>query len=333
MKRSLRAVSCAAAITFAALILSGCGKTNTPQSSQPEKLTLQLHWIPDSHQLGFWTALDKGIYKKNGLDVTVRPGGLDANPIKDALSGAADIGQVGGIEQVCIAISEGLPLKAIASIHRESPHALISLSSKPIQQPSDFKGKTIAVAYGDTAEVLLKSYMAKAGISESSVRLVPFKFDLTPLLSGQVDAVTGFSTGQPATIEKLGKTPVVLLYSTAGISSYGYSLVASEETLKKREGAIDKFLKSSREGWEYAFSHPNEAISLFEKRFGGSVDEGLAHRELELIKPLMLNQSGKLSTWKLEEERVSGVLRFLRNQGQLKKEISAPSIYNNSYTE
>lgn len=333
MKRSLLAVGFAAAITSAALILTGCGKTDAPQSSVLEKLTLQLHWIPDSHQLGFWTALDKGLYKNNGLDVTVRSGGLDANPIKDALSGAADIGQVGGVEQVCIAVSEGLPVKAIASIHRETPHALISLSSKPIQGPSDFKGKTIAVAYGDTAEVLLKSYMTKEGVSESSVKLVPFKFDLTPLLSGQVDAITGFSTGQPAIIEKLGKTPVVLAYSTAGVSSYGYTLVASEKTLEKRGAAIDKFLKSSREGWEYAFSHPDEAISLFKKRFGDSVDEKLSRRELELIKPLMLSQSGKLSTWKLEDERVSGVLKFLHNQGQLKKDIAAASISNNTHTE
>lgn len=321
------------AIAMVVLSLAGCGKSDTPREGQPEKLTLQLHWIPDTHQLGFWTALDKGIYRSAGLDVAIHPGGLDANPIKDALSGAADIGQVGGIEQVCAAVSEGLPLKAIASIHRETPHALISLSSKPIQKPSDFIGKTIAVAYGDTAEVLLKSYMTQAGVSESSVKLVPFKFDLTPLLSGQVDAITGFSTGQPATIEKLGKTPVVLSYSSMGISSYGYTLVASDATLAKKAVAVDKFLQASREGWEYAFSHPDEAISLFKKRFGNSVDEKQSHRELELIRPLMLGQNGKLSTWKLEDTRVAGVLKFLRGRGQLKQDIPAPSVFDNTHTE
>lgn len=182
------------------------------------------------------------------------------------------IGQVGGVEQVCTAVAEGLPIKAIASIHRETPHALISLSTNPILKPSDFKGKTIAVAYGDTAEVLLKSYMAQAGVSESSVKLVPFKFDLTPLLSGQVDAITGFSTGQPVSIENFGKTPVILKYSSMGISSYGYTLVASDTVLAKKSAAVERFLQASREGWEYAFLHPEEAITLFKKRFGNSRD-------------------------------------------------------------
>lgn len=332
MNKTLLRFGLTAILASAVLISTGCGK-NDASSSKAENITLQLHWIPDSHQIGFWTALDKGIYKENGLEVTVLSGGLDANPIKDALSGAADIGQVGGIEQVSIAVSEGLPLKAIASIHRETPHALISLASNPIRGPSDFMGKTIAVAYGDTAEVLLRSYMAKAGIPESSVKFVPFKFDLTPLLSGQVDAITGFSTGQPATIEKLGGSPVVLAYSTAGVASYGYTLVASDKTLEKRGATIDKFLKSSREGWDYAFKHPDEAIALFKKRFGDSVDEKLSRRELELIKPLMLSQDGNLLTWKLDGERVSGVMQFLNSQGQLKKDIPVQSIYNNSHTE
>ncbi len=316
-----------------ATVLQGCNPPAKPDADQTEKLTLQLHWIPDSHQIGFWTAVSKGIYRDNGLDVTVRPGGLDANPIKDALSGSADIGQSGGVEQVVTAVSEGLPLKAIAAIHRETPHALISLSRKPILKPADFRGKTIAVAYGDTAEILLKSYMAQAGVDESSVKLVPFKFDLTPLLSGQVDAVTGFSTGQPATIEKLGRKPVVLRYSSAGISSYGYTLVASESTIAKKPEALRHFLKASREGWEYVFAHPDEAVKLFKQRFGDAVDEKLVRRELELIKPLMVGDDGKLATWAIDAKRVQGVLKFLTDRGQLKQSVPAQTIFDDSFSK
>lgn len=315
------------------LIGGGCGKSEPESKATLERLTLQLHWIPDSHQIGFWTALDKGFYKSNGLEVVIHAGGLDANPIKDVLGGSADIGQVGGVEQVCVAASEGLPIKAIAAIHRETPHALISLSSNPIKSPSDFKGKTIAVAYGDTAELLLRSYMVAAGVDESTVKLVPFKYDLTPLLSGQVDAITGFSTGQPATLEKMGRTPVMLTYSSAGVSSYGYTLVVSDTGLKNKPIAIKKFLNVSREGWEYAFAHPEEAVSLMRKRFRDAIDEALALRELSLIEPLMVDRAGHLSTWKLDEARVDGVLGFLQERGQLKGTIAASSVYTNELTQ
>lgn len=315
------------------VLVAGCSKSGPQEAASPATLNFQMHWIPDPHQIGFWTALDKGIYKQHGLDVVVHPGGLDANPIKDVLGGTADIGQVGGVEQVGVAVSEGLPIKAIASIHRDTPHALISLSSSPIKEPADFRGKTIAVAYGDTAELLLLSYMSQAKIDTSSVKLVPFKYDLTPLLAGQVDAITGFSTGQPATLEQMGRTPVILSYASAGISSYGYTLVASNVTLQRKAASIASFMKASREGWEYSFAHPEESISLMRTRFGDAIDASLALRELALIKSLMVDQDGRLATWKLEEDRVTGVLGFLKARGQLKETVQASAIYDNSFTE
>lgn len=322
------------AIALAALA-TGCDKAQVPDASETArtKLTFQMHWIPDVHQLGFWTAVDKGIYRSYGLDVTVQAGGLDANPIKDVLSGAADIGQVGGVEQVAVAVAEGLPVTAVAAIHRESPHALISLLSNPIRGPSDLTGKTIAVAYGDTAEVLLKTYMRKAGIDQSSVTLVPFKYDLTGLLAGQVDAITGFSTAQPATIEKLGQTPVVLSYAAAGVSSYGYTLLTSNATLEAKPEAIAAFLKASREGWEYAFSHPEEAITLMKDRFGDAIDGQLAARELELIRPLMLNEAGQLASWKIQSDRLIAVLEYLRAADQLRDDVTLADIYDNTLTQ
>lgn len=334
MTRITSVVSLLVLFALVLLGISGCSKSDPQNVEQPVRLTLQLHWLPDPHQMGFWVASDLGFYKREGLDVVVHSGGLDANPIKDVLGGSADIGQVGGVEQACVAVSEGLPLKAIASIQRETPHALISLSQKPINGPSDFKGKTIAVAYGDTAELLLKSYMAEAKVDESSVTLIPFRFDLTPLLAGQVDAITGFSTAQPAMLEKLGRSPVVLSYASVGLSSYGYTLVASNEGLKNKSAAITKFLKASREGWDYAFAHPEESVALMKKRFGeGVIEEDVALRQLTLIKKLMLEPDGQLATWKLDEARVAGVLGYLQERGQLKKTVPPSSVYDNSLTE
>src|SRR5206468_86672 len=115
------------AVVAAAVILGTACNRDQPKSTEPEKITLQLHWIPDPHQAGFWVALDKGYYSDAGIDATVLPGGMDSNPIKAAVSGNADLAQVGGVEQAVTAVSEGLPVKAIAAIQRETPHALISL--------------------------------------------------------------------------------------------------------------------------------------------------------------------------------------------------------------
>jgi len=324
-------IAVAALVIVAACVGTGCNH-DKPAAGQ-EKITLQLHWIPDPHQAGFWVALDKGFYTEAGIDATVLPGGMDSNPIKAAVSGNADLAQVGGVEQAVTAVSEGLPLKAIAAIQRETPHALISLERKPIRTAADLRGKTIAVAYGDTAEILLKSFMEEQGVKESEVKMVPFKFDLSILLNGQVDAVTGFRTSQNATLEKMGQKPVVLDYSTGNISSYGYTIVASEQSLAKKGEAIKRFIEASRKGWQYTFDHPDEAMQIMKKRFGESFDVDLSKRQLSLLKPLMVDSQGKLETWDLDSKRVEGVIGFLTRRKQLKGSVNAGAVIDNTYSK
>ncbi|UCC96030.1 MAG: ABC transporter substrate-binding protein, partial [Candidatus Omnitrophota bacterium] len=223
---------------------------NTDEKPVLQPVTLRFGWIPDAHQAGFWVALDKGFYQEKGLDVMLLPGGLDSNPIREVLTEAADIGQAGGIEQVISAVSEGLPIKAIAAIHRDTPHALISLNRNPIGSEDQLTNKTIAVAHGDAAEVLLNAFVRKSGIDESKIKFVPFRFDLTPLMGGRVDAVTGFSTDQPATLESKGFHPIVLRYSSLGVSSYGYTLFCKDKTIQNKRDTVDSFVRASREGWQ-----------------------------------------------------------------------------------
>jgi len=316
------------------LFVAGCSERQENDGGTPSPLTkfsLKLHWIPDAHQLGFWVALDKGFYKQHGLEMTIYSGGMDANPIRDVINGSADIGQVGGVEQVIYAVNEGLPIKAIAAIHRRTPHALISLKGNPIRKASDIEDKTIAVAHGDTAEILLNAYIDAEGVPKESVKMVPFRYDLTPLLLGEVDAVTGFSTGQPITIKEKGEEPVVLSYEDAGITSYGYTLVASTKILKTKSSELKAFLAATRKGWGYAFANPDEAAELFKAHFNDTVDVERTKAELRLIKSLMLDEEGSLSEWRLDRNVVEGARNRLAKYSKVKKTLSIDSVYDNSY--
>jgi NitT/TauT family transport system substrate-binding protein len=315
---------------------AGCGKADKAAASAQApatKLTYKMHWIPDAHQLGFWIAVDKGIYRQHGLEVEAYPGGMDANPIRDVVNGSADIGQVGGVEQVVLAAGEGLPIKAIASLHRRSPHALISLAERPIEKAADLRGKTVAVAFGDTAEILLKAYLDAEKIPADSVKLVPFRFDLTPLLSGQVDAVTGFSTGQPVTLRENKREPRILSYDAAGIKSYGYTLVASDKVIASKPEALRAFIAASREGWKYAFAHPDEAAALFKQRFGESVDVERTKAELNLIRSIMLDGQGELARWDLDAKTVEDVKDILAKYSTAKQTLGTSAIFVNSFNQ
>jgi NitT/TauT family transport system substrate-binding protein len=305
-----------------------CERKQAP-SVNLKPLTVQWGWIPDAHHAGFYVALEKGYYRARGLDVTFLPAGLDSNPIKAVVSKSADIGQAGGVEQVISARAQGLPILAFAAIHRDTPQAVISLENNPIRSAKDLPGKRIAVAYGDAAELLLKAYIAKAGVDPKAVTIERFRFDLTPLISGRVDAITGFKTDQPVTLKEQGLKPVVLSYSSLGVSSYGYTFFTTEEFRAQHPKVVEAFYTASREGFEYAFAHSEEAIAITKKALGASFNDSSEKTKLELASALMLDNSGKLADWSLHPEVVRRVEGYLRDHGQLKESVAPGSVFKN----
>ena len=278
----------------------------------------QFGWIFDAHHAGFIVAYRQGMYERANLDVRLLPGGTETNPVRMVVSNAAEVGQAGGIEQLITAIAEGLPIRPLVAIHRRSPHALISTERAPIREPADLRGKRIAVAYGDTAEVLLKAFMRRNGIRLTEVNLVPFRFDLTSLLAGDVDAVTGFRTDQPATIRSRGQTPVTLAYDDFGVSSYGYTLFATRAGASEHQRSLAAFIQASREGWQHAFAEPALAIGYLRDLVGPAVDEQVEIEKLGLIRSIMLNSDGSLPDWRIEEARIREVISYLVEGGQLR---------------
>ncbi|MES2443932.1 MAG: ABC transporter substrate-binding protein [Pseudomonadota bacterium] len=289
-----------------------------PANVGPAKVRVQFGWLFDAHHSGFILASEQGLYRDVGLQPSLQPGGTDTNAVKTVVSSGAEIGQAGGIEQIITALSQNLPIRSLAAIHQKTPHALISTSRNPVRQPSDLKGKKIAVAFGDAAEVLLRALLSKSRISIDEVTLVPFRFDLTPLLLGQVDVITGFRTDQPATIRSKGQDPVTLAYDDFGIESYGYTLFAKATPSEVEHDQMARFLTASREGWTRAFNDPGAAIAALTKFVGGPVDKSVEEEKLKLLRDIMLDPTGKLAAWTATSERIKTVVGYLESAGQLK---------------
>lgn len=303
-------------------VLSAC---DLPGSSR--QVRFQFGWITDAHQAGFYVAREQGLYSQSRLEVELRPGGLDASPVRLVASGSADMAQAGGVEQLILARAEQLPVVALSAMHRETPHALISLDGPgAIRSPQDMRGKRIAVAFGDTAEVLLRAALQAAGLSESDVDLRPFRFDLTPLVTGQVDAVTGFSTDQPATLLAQGRTPVVMSYTSLGVHSYGYTLFCAQRHVASHRDQIRAFLVATREGWRRAFSDPEGAIQSLSADGGAALEAAIELEKLNRIRSIMLRPDQSLDVWTLDSERLLTVQSYLRQYGGLSSNVDIESL-------
>jgi len=84
-----------------------------------DKLALQLQWVTQAQFAGYYVALDKGYYKDENLDVTIKPGGPDIAPPQVLAGGGADL-MLNWMPSALAAREKGLPLVNIAQPFKSS---------------------------------------------------------------------------------------------------------------------------------------------------------------------------------------------------------------------
>ena len=94
-------------------------------------------------------------------------------------------------------------------------------------------GKTIATQ--PTAYILLRALLAKNDIPEDEVKIVNMGSDMNQLITGQVDAVTGWVTNTNA-LKVLGDHPRRLMLWDTGIKLYANVYFTNDKVLQELAG-------------------------------------------------------------------------------------------------
>jgi ABC-type nitrate/sulfonate/bicarbonate transport system substrate-binding protein len=238
--------------TAIAAIMTSCSPSDSTRADK-NHLNLQAAWINDAEFMGYFVALDNGYYKAEGIHFDFLAGGPDVIPESRLISGKADVALT-TIETTVRAIADqGAKFKIIGTQFQKSPLGVVSLASSNIRRPEDLIGKTFACPPVNL--VTIKSILSMHNIPEASVRIVPYQYDPTPLLDGNIDASIDFCDDVPFTIERAGKQPSYFLLYDAGFTIGNDFVVASEETIAKKRRALVKFLRASRKGWDENFAN------------------------------------------------------------------------------
>ena len=82
MVRSHRKILAGATALVAAAGVTACSSSGNGSSGGGKltKVTLQLQWVTQGQFAGYIAAFKKGFYKKQGLDVSIKPAGTDTVP-------------------------------------------------------------------------------------------------------------------------------------------------------------------------------------------------------------------------------------------------------------
>lgn len=235
--------------------MAGLAAMSLPLRAETQSpLTMQASWINDAEFAGYFLALDQGYYRAEGVDLTYLSGGPDVIPESTIIAGRADLALTTPDTTIRAIAEQGAKFKIIGAQYQKSPHGIVSLKKTPIETPQDLVGKTIAVPPVNisTLEALLRIN----GIDRASVNIVPYAYDPTPLVRGEIDASVDFVTNVPFTISQLGEEAHSFLLYDAGVTLMNNTVVVTEETLASKRKELVSWLRASRRGWNEALAEP-----------------------------------------------------------------------------
>lgn len=223
-------------------------------ASAASPFTFQASWINDAEFAGYFTAADKGYYKDEGLDLAYLSGGPDVIPESTIVAGKADLTLTTPDTTIKAIVEQGAPFKIIGAQYQKNPIGIVSLAKNPIKEPKDLIGKTLAVPPVNVISV--EAMLKISGVDKSKINIVPYAYDPTPLIKGEIDASLDFTTNVPFTIKQAGEDATSFLLYDFGFTIFNDTIVVTEEALKTKRKEIVAFLKASKKGWEENLKDP-----------------------------------------------------------------------------
>ena len=252
--------------TAAAAGLAGAGAMLSVQAlaQGKTKVNMQLGWILGGNQIAEVAAKQLGYYEVEGLELAIQPGGPSIDGVAIIASGRYDVGQVSSSPSNMLAVSQDLPIKVFATGLQQHPYTFFSLKKNPIRTPQDMVGKKIGIQ--STGMVLLRALLAKNKIDEKSMTIIPIGNELTPLLTGQVDTVTGWQTNTSA-LKPFGADRVDLRLWDTGVRLYALPYYATTETIRSRPEVLARFLRATARGWAFTNKNRDGAVDMLIKEY------------------------------------------------------------------
>ena len=238
------------------LIVAGCHRSSNDAGLT--KVTLQADWYPQPEHGGFYTALVKGYYKDEGLDVSVKPGGPYVSVEQQVATGGAQFG-MSSSDKILESIGDGQPLFAVAATMQHDPQGIMVRKDSPIHSFADLNGHTVAVKTGSTWwEYITKRYQL------NKVHEVPAMMNVANFVADPNYVQQVFATSEPFFARQAGVETRVLLTSDAGYSPYRVIFTTRDYAAQHPE-IVGKFVRASLKGWRDYLNDPAPAHAAIAK--------------------------------------------------------------------
>ncbi len=258
-RRALAAVAAALALAVSACSTTPQAADSSAAPGALKPVSLQLQWFTQGQFAGYFAAVDQGFYKEQGLDVTIKEGGVDIVPQTVLAQGQSDYA-IAWVPKALASREQGAAITDVAQIYQRSGTRQVSFASKGITSPAQLAGKKVG-NWGFGNEFELFAGMTAAGVKPGA--LVQQQFDMQALLSGDIDAAQAMSYNEYAQVLEAKNPATGQLYKASDFNVINWNddgtamlqdaIWASTDKLSDAayQDQTTKFVAASIKGWAY----------------------------------------------------------------------------------
>ena len=266
-----------------------------PNAAQAlDKVAFGTNWVAEGEHGGFYQALADGTYRKYGLDVTIVPGGPNANNRILLTAGKIDFYLSANTLQGFDAVAQNVPTIEVAAMFQKDPQVLIAHPDQGIGKFADLKSLTLFVS----KEGMATYYQwLKADFGFKDEQAKPYTFNPQPFLADKKSAMQGYVTSEPFAIEREAKfKPKIFLLADQGFSAYSTLIETRRELVDKKPDLVQRFVDASIVGWmNYIYGDNRLANAAIKKENPEMSDELLVY-SVAKMKEYGIVDSGDTST-------------------------------------
>jgi NitT/TauT family transport system substrate-binding protein len=257
-------------------------------AQQLDKVRFGTNWVAEPEHGGFYQALADGTYRRNGLDVTILPGGPNVNHRLLLPVGKIDFYMSANTLQAFDAVAQNIPTVSVAAIFQKDPQVFLAHPNQGINTFLDLKKLTLFVSKEGVA-TYFQWMKREFGFREEQVK--PYTFNAQPFLADKRSAMQGYVSSEPFAVERQGKIkPKIFLLADQGFASYSTLIETRRDLVEKNPTLVQRFVNASIIGWYNYLYRDNQAANALIRRDNPEItDELLAYSRDAMIENFIVD--------------------------------------------
>ncbi|MGA2042862.1 MAG: ABC transporter substrate-binding protein [Roseiarcus sp.] len=299
-----------------------------------DKVTFGTNWLAEAEHGGYYQAVVDGTYAKYGLDVTILPGGPQANNRLLLASGKIEFYMGGNMLQSFNSVEQNIPTIVVAGHFQKDPQIIMSHPGVGLDKWTDLPRATAFVGKEGLTSFYL--WMESAyGFKEENVK--PYTFNAAPFIADKDSIQQGYLTSEPYAVEKDGGfKPNIFLLADQGYSTYATTIETRTDLVEKNPDLVQRFVDASTIGWyHYLYADNAKANAAIKKDNPDISDEQIAF-SIAKLKEYGIVDSGdtlKLGIGAMTDARMKDFFDRMVKAGVLKAGIDYKKAYTLKFVD